>query len=318
MLYKNLESLINYQFKNKKIENHDINLLKNHFTKNNIITLLNDILNQPDLIHKIANRSYLHTLGFYKLVLLDSNKDLSSFKYKTQVRLHLWKPENDSVPVVESLHEHSFNFVSTVLTGKLENQSFSKTELSFEEKKVLDHLLNILPLLTDSEKSFLEEQIEILLTLKLKELHSQQFEKQFSKNILDIEQFKKITKFTDEEIDILINIQGFYKSNRIPGDKKDYKHILEKYISLKPYKVEKLHKGDFYFHPYTLPHRLFYDNQEYNSTILVTSHIPENPDGGSFQRATYHETEEKDYSKKAISEKELIYLLEEYIQHLSN
>ena len=80
--------------------------------------------------------------------------------------------------------------------------------------------------------------------------------------------------------------------------------------------MQHLKKDDFYFHPYQLPHRLFYDNKEYNSTILVTSHIPENPEGGSFQRPTYHKTEEKEYSKKAITEKEFIYLLEEYIDYI--
>lgn len=317
MLYTNLHALINQKFKKDKVAAGDIELLRPQFTKQNVITLLNDIINQPELIKKIANRSYLHTLGFYKLVLLDSSKDAQDFTHKTQVRLHLWKPDNDSVPVVESLHEHSFDFVSTVLTGKLENQSFIREDMSEDEKQVLDHLLNIIEVLNNEEKAFLESQIEILLTQNLEILGSEQFKKQKLEEHINIAKFKEITKFNDSEVKNLVNLQGFFKSNRIAGEKKDYKHILEKYISLKPHKVETINKGDFYFHPYQLPHRLFYDNKEYNSTILVTSHIPENPEGGSFQRPTHNEEGEQDYSKKPISEKELIFLLEEYIDQLS-
>lgn len=317
MLYTNLHALINQKFKKHKVAAKDIELLRPQFTKQNVITLLNDIINQPELIKKIANRSYLHTLGFYKLVLIDSSKDAQDFTHKTQVRLHLWKPDNDSVPVVESLHEHSFDFVSTVLTGKLENQSFIREDISEDEKKVLDHLLNIIEVSNNEEKAFLESQIEILLTRELAILGSEQFKKQELEDYLDIAKVKEITKFNDSELKILVNLQGFFKSNRIAGERKDYKHILEKHISLKPYKVESIKQGDFYFHPYQLPHRLFYDNKEYNSTILVTSHIPENPEGGSFQRPTHNEEGEQDYSKKPISEKELVFLLEEYVDYLS-
>lgn len=315
MLYNNLTSLLNQNLKHKIIDPTFETTLNNFFKKQNIIVLLNDILNSPELIKKISERSYLHTLGFYKLVLVDSNKDLSGFNNKTQVRLHLWKPDNYSVPVVESLHEHSFNFVSTLLTGKLENQSFIRKELTSNSSNVLNKLLTLLPTLNNETKNFLEDQIDILLTYRFKALGSEQFD--ILQKQPDMEKIKSITEFNEEEIELLTSIQGFYKSNRVAGEKKDYKHILDKYIELEPYSVLKIKPGQTYFHDYKNPHRLFYDNKEYNSTILITTHIPENPEGGSFQRPTHNENGEQNYGKQPITEKELVYLLEEYIDELS-
>lgn len=314
MHYNEIIDLMNNDFKNKKIDKTFPDKLNNFFNKKKVIDILKDILNNESLIEKIANRSYLHTLGFYKIVLIDSDKDLSGFNNKTQLRLHLWKPENDSVPIVESLHEHSFDFVSTLLTGEIENQSFQKSDLTCFGLEILEKTLSLMNVLGKEEKKFLEEQLDILMTYNLKNMGSMQFDLMAKK--LEIEKLKEITGFSDEEVNFLSNIQGFYKSDRIQGEKKNYKHILEKYIELKPFSVLKIKEGQVYFHPYQLPHRLFYNNKEYNSTILITTHVPENAEGGSFQRPSYSNDGVKNYGKKAISKEDLVVLFNEYISEL--
>ena len=63
------------------------------FEKEDVIYLIKDVLNNPELLSKVANRSYTHALGFDKIVLMDLRKDVPKVSQKTQLRLHIWNPE---------------------------------------------------------------------------------------------------------------------------------------------------------------------------------------------------------------------------------
>lgn len=319
MNYHNLLESIAQKYSHQTIIEDDVSFIKTLLNKQTVILLLEDILKDTQLLQKISNRSYTHALGFDKIVLIDLSKDLQEKMHKAQLRLHIWDPQKTgALPIVEALHEHSFDFVSTVLSGHLENQQFTFNTLSITEQNLLNKLNFILPTLTTEDVQFLNDQIEIVEAIKLAQLGSQQLYCMGLMNQYDIEKVKRLTNFTEQEIFDLTSIEGHYVSNRITGERKAYKHILKEYVSIVPHKVLSLDQGDYYFHPYQLPHRLYYDNTILNSTILMTTPVSHNPEGGSLQRPTYVQKNEQSYEKIAFDESTLRTCLENYLTYLKN
>lgn len=302
-------------FVEKSIAEKDLPLFKEVFNKKTVIEYLQDILKNPELLKKICDRSYTHALGFHKIVLLDMEKDLNGCTNKNQVRLHLWEPEADALPMVESLHEHSFDFISLVLSGHLENQRFKIRQLN---KRELDLLEKIKKIKSNKDLKFINEQIEILEAWKLKYLGSKQFDDLKMEKNMNLNRLEKMLDITSEKALYLTTLEGHYVSNRTPGEKKSYKHILKEYVALEAQDVLKIDAGNYYFHPYTLAHRLYYDNKIMNSTILVTTQVKSNPEGGSLQRPTYVQEHEQNYDKKSFELKDFKLKLENYILFLKN
>ncbi len=307
--YQNVSDFITSNFAEKTIESSDLLIFKEHVNKDIFLEILNEIINNDILLSRIADRSYTHALGFDKIVLIDLNKDYGL--NKTQLRLHLWHPQHDSLPITESLHEHSFNFISMVLNGELENQSFEKIRLNSFYLTLLEHLNTALSNCNKDEISFLNDQIELIEVMNLKKFDSKQYHDQANiilqkSEIIDLLNLKSNTEFFNESnIYDLSKLQKYYSSDRVQGEKKDYKHVFKENVGLIPFSVESIKKDEYYFHPYELPHRLYYDNKELNSTLLVTTPIASNPQGGSLQRPTYLAESEKGYSKIAIMKEEL-------------
>lgn len=311
MLYKEMFSIIEDNFSNRGIEEGDTPLFKNIFNRQSVIEILKDILTREDLIKKIADRSYTHALGFDKIILADLSKDSIS-KRKNQVRLHIWEPANNSLPIVEALHEHSFDFISTVLSGHLENQRFIMSELSEDERALIDIIKKT------KDLKFVNEQIEILEALKLKELGSKQFDDLGMEKNLNIKKLGEVLGLSKDDVLRLTILEGHYVSNRVAGEKKAYAHVLRDYVALNQKDVLQINEGEYYFHPYTLAHRLYYDNKVLNSTILVTTHVENNPEGGSLQRPSYVQKEEQHYDKISFSYERMRKKLESYIKFLES
>lgn len=310
-MYKEIENYIVNNFKEREINEEDLSSFKKIFSKENNLELLKEVINNEELLKKISERSYTHALGFDKIVLFDMSKD-TEIDNKVQLRLHLWNPNIYGVPLTESMHEHSFNFISTILKGKLENQIFEMSEIS--NLKLLNEYLNKLNKLKSEEKSFVNEQIELIEILKLSTFNSMQYSKEIEENC-NLDKLKDLLSMQEENLFELTKYQGHYVSNRVRGEKKAYKHIFDKNVELKCIKALQVSEGDYYFHPYQYPHRLHYDNKELNSTLLITTPIPSNPQGGSLQRPSYLEENEKGYEKLPITEKDLknkiLYLINE-------
>lgn len=311
--YNILKTFLTEHFSDKRINESYIDIIGNMFSNEYIIKLLNEIISEPELLQKIANRSYKHALGFDKIVLLDLQKDIDKSFPKVQVRLHIWQPQNDSVAITEALHEHSFDFVSKVITGKLENQSFAPKELNGIEQQLLNNVLNIIPTLSSENLQKIELSLESILVSQLQKYHSMQV---MDHNV-EWELLKNTFNLNVQEFELLSNINGYYLSNRIAGEKKAYQHILDKYISLNIHKVEQINEGETYFHHYSFPHRLNYDNKKINSTILITTNVPENAKGGSFQRPTFETIGAKDYNKISFDIDNFKNTLEHYINYLT-
>jgi len=316
--YDEIQTILAENFGDRSITAGDVLLVGAIFEKSDVIRLINDVLNNPELLQKVANRSYTHALGFDKIVLMDLRKDVPNITQKTQLRLHIWNPENTgALPIVEALHEHSFDFVSTVLTGHLENQQFLLSPLSKREEAILENLQILISKLNPEDLKFLNDQMEIIEALKLSSVGSRQFGDLNMQSDLDLNRIYDLTGLSYNEILLLCSIEGHYVSNRISGERQAYKHVLKDYVSLTPFCSMLLDEGDSYFHPYQLPHRLYYDNKILNSTILVTTEVPSNPEGGSLQRPTYVQKEEQSYDKIVLNSESLAKILTDYLDYLN-
>ncbi len=313
-MYQNILNYLRQNYLNKVIEEKDLNSFKNYINRNNVIELLKEIIEDKEKLEEISKRSYTHALGFDKIVLIVDK----STPYKPELRLHLWYPEANGVPLVESLHEHSFNFISTVLSGHLENQMFSLEDLNKEDNQLLNKYIAKLSNLTIEEKSFINSQIEILEALNLKDFGSEQFIKMGLEKTYQKQKAINLLDMSEEEWSKLCMYEGHFVSNRVSGEKKAYKHVFNKHVKLLPYNVMKINKNEYYFHPYQKPHRLYYDNKVLNSTMLITTRILENPQGGSLQRPSYLEENEKGYEKIPLSVELLKEKLINYINFLEN
>jgi hypothetical protein len=285
-------------------------------------SLIVDILKDEELLERIAHRSYTHALGFDKIVLMDLSRDVALHKenkaWKTQLRLHIWNPQKTGgLPIVESLHEHSFDFISTIITGHLENQQFNFDELSEEQHDLLNRFKAALASLDSHHRQWINGQIEIIEAIKLKTLGSEQMQKLNMLKDLNLGRVAQMTNLSHEDIWNLTALEGHYVSDRLAGEKKAYKHVLKDYVSITPHAVMQLDKGDYYYHPYTLPHRLYYDNKILNSTLLLTTPVADNPDGGSLQRPSYVEHSEQHYDKISFTVESFRRTLEEYLDYLT-
>ncbi len=313
-MYNQILNYLIENYSNKVISENDIDSFKYNINKNNVIQLLREIVNDINKLEEISKRSYTHALGFDKIVLMVDK----STPYKPELRLHLWYPEANGVPLVESLHEHSFNFISTVLSGHLENQMFSLEDLNADDNLLLEKYISKLNNLTIEEKNFINNQIEILEALNLSNYGSDQFLHMNLEKTYQKQKAISLLNISEEEWSKLCMYEGHFVSNRISGEKKSYKHVFNKHVKLLPYKVMKISENGYYFHPYQKPHRLYYDNKILNSTMLITTRILENPQGGSLQRPSYLEENEKGYEKLPLSSNVLKEKLLNYINFLEN
>lgn len=81
-----------------------------HFQAAMIRTLIQQILNDPELLQSVSSRSYQHGNGFLKVVLLDRG-------YK--LRLHIWFAGQ---ACEENIHDHRWSFASHILAGTLRSE----------------------------------------------------------------------------------------------------------------------------------------------------------------------------------------------------
>ncbi|MEU1311547.1 hypothetical protein ABZ419_22020 [Streptomyces cinnamoneus] len=89
-----------------------------------ISDLLQQYLADDDLLDEIAGRSYRHVNHFDKIVLVDSGNRLGY-----RLTLHAWCPPYTEKELHDELiHDHRFSFWSTILTGRLVSQNFSRTD----------------------------------------------------------------------------------------------------------------------------------------------------------------------------------------------
>ena len=314
-VFNKLFNKIKEEFSTKEISKSDMPLFKTMVDKSILIQILKEIINNESLLERIASRSYTHALGFDKIVLIDLAKDLG-IDNKVQLRFHIWDNKNEALDSLESMHEHSFNFISMVLSGKLENQCFEMKPIKDNQKQLIEKLKNVSLTKNREMITYLNEQIEIEEAIKLKDLGSVMFDEQNLSDKHNPRNIEFLFGVDSEKLKNMTDIEGHYVSNRVSGERDSYKHILKNYVSVSPVEVMSISAGEYYFHPYEYPHRLYYDSEILNSTILLTTPVKINPQGGSLQRITYQESSEKEYKKLKLTKETLKTKLLDYLKEV--
>ncbi len=281
------------------------------------LRILGETESDDDALSVIAARSYTHSLGFRKITLLEPSITLADgSKSWYQVRLHLWAPgKHKAVPLVESKHEHSFDFISRVLVGEMENQCYTARPLTDEEDAVLQRLRKRLELLDENDRALAHEGIEALQTIRLASLGSEQAVKQGLS--VDRTRLQEVLSCTDDELDVLANMHGRYEYDATASTfGGNYVHRLTSTISLVPAAVLKLQAGDLYHHPNQFIHRLFIERQP-NATIIVTTPRTHGVNGASFQHPTWFSGENANYGRRMYTVAELKEVLQDFRTLLS-
>lgn len=90
-----------------------------------ILAILAETMNDTSMLTAVASRSYRHVNHFDKIVLLDSAQQQGY-----RLTLHLWIPPYTEKELNDELiHDHRFSFWSSVLTGNLVSENFSRSEV---------------------------------------------------------------------------------------------------------------------------------------------------------------------------------------------
>lgn len=90
------------------------NELASALNRENLVAILREVIDTPDLLTQIAARSYIHSLGFQKISLFE---DWNGREYA--LRLHVWWPQEagrNSVAITDGKLEHNWDFVSRLIT----------------------------------------------------------------------------------------------------------------------------------------------------------------------------------------------------------
>jgi hypothetical protein len=83
-----------------------------------LITLINSIRTDSNVVESCASRSFLHPLGFDKIMLINCSPLFT-------LRLHAWWPTQKFA--AEHVHNHRFNFLSFVVQGGYMMETFEST-----------------------------------------------------------------------------------------------------------------------------------------------------------------------------------------------
>lgn len=282
-----------------QVKSAHLSSLAGHINAATVIAVIGEILADDALLALVANRSYTHSLGFRKITLIDAGGGFT-------VRLHIWDPElsTSAVPLVESKHEHSFDFVSRILYGGMETQCYSADGVDEVYMGYLAALLARLEKLSVDERKEASALIAALETTSLTALGSLQAAQEGVTG--NQARLKELLEVSDEELAVLVNIQGRYQYDTVKSVfGGEYFHRLVDYTHLTPQMVVRLAAGDLYFHGHEYAHRLYMPASQPNATLVVTSQVSKEAIGASFQHPTYYSGDQVGYARRMYTTEEM-------------
>ncbi len=282
------------------------------------IRLIDAVTADDAALAVIAARSYTHTLGFRKITLLEPVFDLpGGGKASYQVRLHIWQPDSDiTVPLVESKHEHSFDFISRVLLGEMENQCYTMHELTEPEQALLARLCTRVEELGTDDRREANRGVEVLEALRMAARGSNQAAEE--KLSVDRTRMRELLAVSDDELDLLIGMQGRFQYDAVASTfGGNYVHKMTGSVNLRPWGVLKLVAGDLYHHAHQFIHRLYIKPQKSNATLIVTTPVAQDVAGASFQHPTWFSGENVGYARKMYTVDELRAVLTQFRAQLA-
>lgn len=87
--------------------------------KKSLTKIINFVTSDATTCELNASKSFVHSLGFRKIVLVNLENNL-------QLRLHVWNPKE--IKSIMTPHTHPWDFQSVVLKGKIRNIKYLETD----------------------------------------------------------------------------------------------------------------------------------------------------------------------------------------------
>ncbi|MBX9668060.1 MAG: hypothetical protein K2X93_10595 [Candidatus Obscuribacterales bacterium] len=298
-----------------KVSSVHLSAMSSLLSRRSVKALLNAVIASDEYLAEIARRSYTHTLGFRKIVLLDPGYPMpdGTRGYGFQLRLHIWQPgAGESVPMIESMHEHSFDFVSHMLVGEMENQCYRFVPLDASETRLFERLKAHLAQLSATELTEANRGLEMAEAMRLTGFGSRQAEDERSVSTFDRAELLKRLGLEDHELDLVVALQGRFQAASVGTGAGNYTHRLTEIVRLNPHAVLRLRQGDTYFHGNEYAHRLYMQAGRANATMIVTSPVS-GAVGGSFQRPTWVPEADIEYARSMYTPDELRVMLTDFL-----
>lgn len=265
------------------------------FNKDVLIHLLREVVTDPQKLADIARRSYRHSLGFSKIILLEDWKQhffetgVPPGKHAYDIRLHIWWPNFTSRgPVLaEGRHEHRWNFASRLITGSFENHRYDPRPLSRATQTAFQKYQNALSALPPEKQRSIIDRIE-KLELSMESPTSEMATRSGGQRVLARQADERslrielgLTKF---ELGLVRHVFLKYGNQLRPHSGQEA-YVQDETSYLKLRDVEKYSTGQLYFHPIELPHRLFVNPDTMTSTFIIVGPPSKTQTPGQFRRS---------------------------------
>lgn len=282
--------------------------------------IISEILETPDLLKKVFERSSLHPAGFYKFVLLEGNQRKGSYV----LRLHVW-PANYNKPILDAKHIHTFDLVSKIFFGGFLNLIYENNNqedlFSCLDPIFFNNLNQKIESLSKktSEKlfSFLDYfQIDIQSREKILSLKDDYpfYPNNFEKSLQDL-LFE--TELTKEEILYLAERHQSYSIGKKENGKFGYFNIGT--ANIKFLDIVPMESGTYYYHNYKLPHALVLKPNVPTCTLALSSPLISGTLSTLLLREESLDKKQEEMEPlRKPSKEEFINVLKSTIEHLDN
>lgn len=267
-LEKEVDLFFNTKTQRKGEDFH--NKLMSRIDSQSLTNILKSLLNDKERLETVAKNSYIHVMGFVKIVLVNGPKERN---YK--VRLHLWWPDGDideQKLILEDKHLHKWSFASKMFSGSFEDQLYIVNDVRRDEAlKYMDFIEDVEKLnLEDQKKVF--DSINVIEAAMLEETKFQ--DKKFRCSIDKDKVYTKkeiMAKFDLNESDFLDIIRVHENYITLPNLTGSYglSRIGLKHLSFPV--VYEINEGYSYFHHHSIGHRLVSDPDDIVSTFIITA-----------------------------------------------
>lgn len=289
--------------------------LLSKITPQSLINILKSILKDDEELENIAKRSYIHVMGFTKMVFLvgDQNKE-----YK--LRLHLWWPDQISGAtqlILEDKHVHKWDFASKMFSGSFEDQLYLISDVRPPEAYIYQKFSEAVEKLDEADQKKVFDSLNVIEMSMYgnTKFQNAKFRCSIDKaNIYNKKQLQDKFNLNENDFITILSVHESYVTKPNITGEYGLAKIGLKHLSFPI--IYDIKEGLSYFHHHDLGHRLISDPDEMVATLVITAPPVEAIEPFILMRAEDGE----DITKVApiLDKKELIRQINLFIEHLES
>lgn len=249
-------------------------------TAENYRRLVQEVMDNPDGLEKVAKNSYYHTLGFSKITLIDAGNEQGWC-----LRNHIWWPQperKEDISPEECRHSHRWDLTSRVLAGNIENQSYRQRPMTTEELALFERFETTMSKLSPEQVKAVCERLDLFETLELSDDESilprlNGGKEQITRRI-NMPELMQLLDLSEAEIHQIKKMMVKISNYRSPESQDEICEPADNFF-LEPRGIRTITQGTHYFHPVDDVHRLVIDPSVVTSTMVIIGpeHQGKNP-----------------------------------------